>query len=87
MADISLEHASVDIGALTAGAEHLGSLLLREFALISGNVWFQIPLLIQVGSDVSIDSLVMADTFGLTSIPHYAQADGTAGQWRANAAP
>ncbi len=78
-----LEDASVDIGALTAGAEDLGRLLLREFALIYGNDWFQVPLVVPVGSDVSIDSLVVADTFGLTTtIPHYAQADGPAGQWR-----
>jgi hypothetical protein len=78
-----LEDASVDIGALTAGAEDLGRLLLREFALIYGNDWFQVPLVVPVGSDVSIDSLVVADTFGLTTtIPHYAQADGAAGQWR-----
>ena len=31
-----LENAAVDIGALTAGAEDLGRLLLREFALVYG---------------------------------------------------
>jgi hypothetical protein len=78
-----LEDASVDIGALTAGAEDLGRLLLREFALIYGNDWFQIPLAVPVGSEVSIDSLTVADTFGLTAvIPHYADADGAAGRWR-----
>jgi hypothetical protein len=78
-----MEDASVDIGALTAGAEDVGRLLLREFALIYGNDWFQVPLVVPVGSDVSIDSLVVADTFGLkTTIPHYVQADGAAGMWR-----
>lgn len=55
-----LEDASVDIGSLTAGAEDLGRLLLREFALICGNDWFQVPWLSRC-SDVSIDSLVVAD--------------------------
>jgi hypothetical protein len=78
-----LEDASVDIGGLTAGAEDLGRLLLREFALIYGNDWFQVPLVVPVGSDVTIDSLVVADTFGLaTTVPPYAQADGVTGQWR-----
>jgi hypothetical protein len=78
-----LEDAGVDIGALTAGAEDLGRLLLREFALIYGNDWFQVPLVVPVGSDVSIDSLVVADTFGLTTtIPHYTQVDGAKGLWR-----
>ena len=78
-----MENASVDIGTLTAGAEDLGRLLLREFALIYGNDWFQVPLAVPVGSDVSVDSLVVADTFGLkTTIPHYAQADGAQGLWR-----
>jgi hypothetical protein len=78
-----LEDASVDIGALTAGAEDLGRLLLREFALIYGNDWFQIPLAVPVGSEVRVDSLTVADTFGLTSVvPHYADADGAAGRWR-----
>lgn len=77
-----LEDASVDIGALTAAAEDLGRLLLREFALIYGNDWFQIPLVVPVGSDVTIDSVVVADTFGLTTtVPPYAQYDAT-GQWR-----
>ena len=78
-----MEDASVDIGTLSAGAEDLGRLLLRDFALIYGNDWFQIPLAVPVGSDVTIDSLTVADTFGLTTtIPHYAQVDGAAGLWR-----
>jgi hypothetical protein len=78
-----LEDASVDIASLTAGAEDLGRLLLREFALIYGNDWFQVPLAVPVGSEVSLDSLQVADTFGLTTtIPHYADADGAAGRWR-----
>lgn len=78
-----MEDASVDIGALTAAAEDIGRLLLREFALIYGNDWFQIPLAVPVGSEVTIDSLTVADTFGLTTtIPHYSDVDGASGSWR-----
>jgi hypothetical protein len=78
-----MEDASVDIGALSAGAEDLGRLLLRDFALIYGNDWFQIPLAVPVGTDVTINTLSVVDTFGLIlSIPHYAEVDGTTGLWR-----
>jgi hypothetical protein len=78
-----MEDAAVNIGALTAGAEDLGRLILREFALIYGNDWFQFPLAMPVGCQVKITSLNVADTFGInTTIPHYAAVDGTAGAWR-----
>ncbi len=79
-----IEDAAVDIGALTAGAEDLGRLLLREFALIYGNDWFQVPLQVPVGCNISISALSVADTFGIiTTIPHYAVADGLpGGGWR-----
>jgi hypothetical protein len=78
-----MEDAAVDIGALSAAAEDLGRLLLREFALIYGNDWFQIPLAVPVGCQVVISSLSVLDTFGIaTAIPHYAMADGSLGRWR-----
>jgi len=78
-----MEDAAVDIGALTAGADDLGRLLLREFALIYGNDWFQIPLAVPVGCQVTITSLGVADSFGIvTTIPHYAVADGAGSLWR-----
>ena len=78
-----LEDASVDIGALTAAAEDIGRLLLREFGLIYGNDWYEIPLTVAAGSEVSIDSLTVSDTFGLTTvIPHYSAVDGASGRWR-----
>ncbi len=78
-----IEDAAVNIGALTAGAEDIGRLILREFALIYGNDWFQFPLAVPAGCQVKITSLTVADTFGInTTIPHYAAVDGTAGAWR-----
>ena len=78
-----MEDAAVDIGAVSAAAEDLGRLLLREFALIYGNEWFQIPLSVPVGCQVVINSLSIFDTFGITTtIPHYAAVDGSLGGWR-----
>jgi hypothetical protein len=77
-----MEDAAVDIGALSAAAEDIGRLLLREFALIYGNDWFQIPLTVPVGSEVAINALSVVDTFGVTTpIPHYVDFDGAAGGW------
>lgn len=78
-----IEDAAVNIGALTAGADDLGRMILREFALIYGNDWFQFPLAVPAGCQVTITSLNVADTFGInTTIPHYATVDGAAGSWR-----
>jgi hypothetical protein len=71
-----LEDADVDIGAIDAGPADLARLMLREFALIYGNDWFVIPLPVTVGTVVSITSLVVTDTFGVTqTIPHYSVID------------
>jgi hypothetical protein len=79
-----IEDAAVNIGALDAAASDIGRLLLREFALIYGNDWFQIPLALPVGCQAVINSLSVTDTFGLaTPIPHYATVDiGSSGNWR-----
>ena len=78
-----LEDGGTNIGALSAAAEDLGRLLLREFALIYGNDWFQFPLMAPVGAAVWITGLSVADTFGIaTPIPHYSAVDGAFGKWR-----
>ena len=79
-----IEDAAVSIGALDAAASDIGRLLLREFALIYGNDWFQIPLALHVGCQAVINSLSVADTFGLaTIVPHYAAVDGgSSGNWQ-----
>jgi hypothetical protein len=77
------EDGGTNIGLLSAAAEDLGRLLLREFALIYGNDWFQFPLPAPVGSQIWITSLAVADTFGITTtIPHYSSVDGKSGRWR-----
>lgn len=79
-----MEDAAVDVGGLSAAAEDIGRLLLREFALIYGNDWFQFPLVVPAGSRVEIASLSVSDTFGIvTVVPHYAAVDGAFGAWHA----
>ena len=78
-----MEDDGTNIGLLSAAAEDLGRLLLREFALIYGNDWFQFPLVTTVGSQVLVTSLSVADTFGITTtIPHYSAVDGRSSNWR-----
>jgi hypothetical protein len=77
------EDAATNIGFLSAAAEDLGRLLLRDFALIYGSDWFQFPLVVPVGSQLWITSLTVNDTFGITTaIPHYSAVDGAFGKWR-----
>jgi hypothetical protein len=77
-----MEDGGTNIGLLTAAAEDLGRLLLREFVLIYGNDWLQFPLVAPVGSQVLITSLSVADTFGIaTAVPHYSKIDGAFGKW------
>lgn len=77
------EDGGTNIALISAAAEDLGRLLLREFALIYGNDWFQFPLVAPVGSQFWITSLSVADTFGITTpIPHYSNVDGKSGKWR-----
>jgi hypothetical protein len=77
-----MEDGGTNIGLLSAAAEDLGRLLLREFALIYGNDWFQFPLIVPMGSEFLITSLSISDTFGIaTAIPHYSAIDGPSEKW------
>jgi hypothetical protein len=81
------EDSRANIGSISAAAEDIGRLLLREFALIYGNDWFQFALVAPIGCQYLISSLSVADTFGLaTAIPHYMSVDGVEGKWRMFAA-
>src|SRR5204862_6213757 len=77
------EDGGANLALISAAAEDLGRLLLREFAFIYGNDWFDFPLLAPVGAQVLVTSLSVADTFGIvTPIPHFSIADGPLGRWR-----
>jgi hypothetical protein len=78
-----MEDGGTNIGIISAAAEDIGRLLLREFALIYGSDWFQFPLMANLGSKVLVTSLTVADTFGITTtVPHYSAMDGASGTWR-----
>ena len=81
--------------ALSASAEDLGRMLLREIRPhFYGNDWFQIPLAVPVGCQVSVVSLSAIPTPSVSTraIPHYASTDSptlstaaaasTAAAWR-----
>lgn len=76
------EDGGTNLGLLSASAEDLGRLLLREFALIYGNDWFQFPINAPVNSQFLVTSLSVADTFGIAiAIPHYSAFDGAQAGW------
>ncbi len=58
------EDARVNFGAVSAGPEDLGRMLLVEFAVSYGNDWFVIPVQLPVGSVCRTTSLVISNTFG-----------------------
>lgn len=58
------EDARVDFGAMAAGRQQLAKLLLIDFALISGDDWFIIPVMVPVGRLCNTHTLKVWDTFG-----------------------
>ena len=58
------EDATVNLGAVSAGAEDLGRLITVEFATVFGNDWWQIPVQATFGSLIGVRSLVVRDSFG-----------------------
>lgn len=59
------EDASIDIGAIDAGASDVARLAFIEFALVYANDYFAVPLRLPVGSLSRIRALEVKDTFGL----------------------
>jgi hypothetical protein len=62
------EDAQVDFGSVEAGPTDLARMLLVEFALTYGNDWFVIPVELDVGALYQTRSLVISDTFGVTTL-------------------
>ena len=58
------EDARVDFGAIVTGGQQLAHLLLIEFALVSGDDWYVVPVDMPVGSVATVRWLVVTDTFG-----------------------
>lgn len=78
------EDSAVDFGGIETEPEDFARLLLVEFAVTYGNDWFVIPVELPVGSLCQIQSLVVADTFGVrTLIPSIgASTHPAASSWR-----
>lgn len=58
------EDARVDFGAMAAGRQQLAKLLLIDFALITGDDWFIVPVMVPVGTLCNTHTLGIRNTFG-----------------------
>lgn len=61
------EDGQVNFGALEAGPDDLGRMLLAGFALVYGANWLLLPLEVPQGTIVRITRLDVRDTFGSTT--------------------
>jgi len=62
------EDAQVEYGLMAVGPGDLAHLMMIEYASSYGNDWYVVPLELRVGSLTSVNSLVVADTFGVRSL-------------------
>jgi hypothetical protein len=62
------EDAQTDFGQLDVEKANLPAMLVSEFASIYGNDWFVVPVPMEIGSLASIDTVVVADTFGTRTL-------------------
>lgn len=62
------EDAQVDYGRIPTGPSDLPHLLLIEFANSFGNDWFVIPVDLEIGTLCRARSLVVTDTFGVSTL-------------------
>jgi hypothetical protein len=62
------EDAQSDFGQLDVEKANLPAVLVSEFATIYGNDWFVVPVPMPIGSLASIDTVVVADTFGTRTL-------------------
>jgi len=78
-----IEPRTVDLGAVDTSADDLVGMLLVEFSVAYGDDWFLAPIDAPVGHVVSIDSLVVTDSFNVrTRIRSSRQVDGAQSRWR-----
>jgi hypothetical protein len=63
-----LEDSLLDLGALKPGGAEIPQLLMVETVSGYGNDWFVIPVELPVGSLSASSSLVVTDTFGVSSL-------------------
>jgi hypothetical protein len=58
------EDATISFGAIEADKRDVAKMIVMDFALVSGNDWFMIPLPLEIGSLARINSLIVTDVFG-----------------------
>lgn len=73
------EDAQTDFGQLNIEKANLPAILVSEFATIYGNDWFVVPVPMEIGSLASIDTVVVADTFGTRTLIRPTAASTPAG--------
>ena len=81
----AFEDATIDLGAVDAGADDVARMLMVGFAVDYGNDWFVVPVELPVGSLTTITALEVTDTFGVrTRIRSAADVavDADAARWR-----
>jgi len=77
------EDARVHMARYTAGPADISKILLVEYAMVYGDDWFRVPIDLEIGDLVRIDTLVVRDNFDdLTNIPPAAQIDTPDSSWR-----
>lgn len=62
------EDERVNFGAVDAGPTDLGRLLVIEFALLSGNDWFVLPVTLPNDCVARIEEFTVRDSFGIETI-------------------
>lgn len=62
------EDGQTDFGQLDAEHVDLAKMLVMEFALVFGNDWFQLPVPLTSGSLSRVDTLIVTDTFGVSTL-------------------
>jgi hypothetical protein len=75
-----LEDAQTDFGELDADHVDLAKMVVMEFALIYGADWFEVPIPVDVGSLIRVDTLVVTDTFGERTLIRSTDAQTPTGQ-------
>jgi hypothetical protein len=79
----TFEDANLNLGNLEAGKEDLGRMLLLQYALNYSDDWFLMPLELDIGASLTIESLVVTDTFGIrTLVKPFGEVDGATGAWQ-----
>ncbi len=77
------EDAQINFGAIETDSDDVSRLVFLDFVMNYSNDWFVIPLELPLGSLCELTSLVVTDTFGLTTtINPYAEVDGADSDWQ-----